>query len=251
MDLYREKKLKGYIEEHNLPLSSHWLDQASTHSSFTNEHNYPYSNERLESLGDSVLDLLTLDWLYDNFSGGNEGDYTILRSSIVNNKNLGKMGEKLALQSIIQISSGTQITPKILADCVESLFGAIFKFNALEQRDSISICKDVFLKYFKAELDDIREGNIQIDSLSINEKNPKSKLLEYIAKNKLTPIQISFLGPEGPDHEKTFRVQYSLVITNENRGKSKNLVKIGQGFSKKASEMDAAKQILEDLAKRK
>ena len=104
MNYSREDQLKQFIQEKNLPISLTWLDLASTHRSFLGSLHNNFNNEKLENLGDSVLDLIAIEWLYDNNPEGQEGDYTKLRSEIVCDENLARMGKDLELSTIIPLA---------------------------------------------------------------------------------------------------------------------------------------------------
>ena len=156
MKLDRKEKLKEFIEEYKLLLTVKWLNLATTHDSYHSINRDRPSNERLEALGDSVLDLLSIDWLYDNFQG-NEGQYTQLRSEIVSNSVLGKLGTRIGLNPIILKGEGVSINEKQIADTLEAIFGAIFKYNQKIGMNSYDICKQSFEFLFRDILNDIKD----------------------------------------------------------------------------------------------
>jgi ribonuclease-3 len=243
MKYSREDHLNQFIQEKNLPINVKWLDLASTHRSYQNSPQNILNNEKLENLGDSVLDLVAIDWLYDNNPQGKEGDYTKLRSEIVCDENLFKVGKRLELSNIMQLDKGTSLTEKILADCVEALFGGIFKQHEENSQKGYNVVKDFFPLYFQITLETIRSRNFKPLEEGRNQFNPKNELLEYLAKNKLPKSQKLLLNETGPDHDKRFISQYSIELNR------KKISSTGLGKTKRESEMKAAQKLLEEIKK--
>ena len=192
-------------------------------------------------MGDSVLDLLSFDWLYDNFQG-NEGTYTQLRSEIVSNSVLGKLGKSIELNSIILTGEGVSINEKQLADALEAIYGAIFKYNQKIGFNAYDICKQSFDFLFKNILKDIQNRNFIPNLANKNQNNPKNQLNEYILKNNLPKCSIRLIGEQGPPHQKVFTSQYSIQLSEQSTISTQ-----GVATTKKQSEKIAAAKLLKKL----
>ena len=241
MNLNRKEKLKEFIEEYKLPLTVEWLDIATTHDSYHSINRDCPSNERLETLGDSVLDLLSIDWLYENFQG-NEGTYTQLRSEIISNSVLGKLGKRIELYPLILKGEGVSINEKQIADALEAIFGAIFKYNQKIGLNSYDICKQSFEFLFRNILEDIKNRDFVPNLANKNQNNPKNQLNEYILRNDLPKCIIRLINEQGPPHQKIFTSQYSIQLSDQ-----LNLSAKGVATTKKQSEKIAAAKLLEKL----
>ena len=241
MKLSRKEKLTEFIEKYKLPITVEWLEIATIHDSYHIDHPTRSSNERLEALGDSVLDLLSFDWLYDNFQG-NEGVYTQLRSEIVSNSVLGKLGNKIGLNSIILMGEGVEINEKQMADALEAIFGAIFKYNQNMGFNSYNFCKQSFEFLFENILNGIKDRDFVPNLENKNQNNPKNQLSEYILRNKLPKYNIKLINEQGPPHKKVFTSQYSIRLTENLTFFAK-----GEASTKKQSEKIAAQKLLKKL----
>lgn len=208
------------------------LKKAFTHRSYLNENDSESieSNERLEFLGDAVLQFLVSEYIYDKQKKYSEGNLTNLRSRVVNTDSLAEEAARLDLSKYLMISKGERETAAesnyILADTFEALLGAIY----LDSR-SIDICR----KYLKKQLfykipQILEEGEL---------KDAKS-LFQEIAQEKysITPTY-KVLEDEGPDHQKTFQVGVFL----ENK-----LIAKGEGASKRKAQQAAAQEAIEKEA---
>lgn len=218
-----EKSLKVSFKNKSL------LTRALTHRSYLNEHpEIKESNERLEFLGDALLEAWVSEKLFKKFSNLPEGDLTDLRAAIVRTESLTSIAEKLKLGDSLLLSKGEEAgggreNKSLLADCFEAVIGAIFC-------DKGSQGVDQFL--METILPKIRKISIA------NLKDSKS-LFQEIAqeKFKITPIY-KVLKSEGPDHGKTFWVGVFL---------EKRLAGKGTGKSKQEAETEAAKDALAKL----
>lgn len=196
--------------------------QALTHRSWVNENDKSRgTNERLEFLGDAILEFIVSEAIYDKFPNEEEGYLTALRANLVNTKNLSQVAEKLNIGPQIfmskgEIDGGGRTNSSLLADTVEAIIGALFLDKGLEAA-----------KKFVQE-------NILIDvdkKASLPLKDPKSLLQEKVQANNLPAPKYQVVSEEGPDHNKKFTVE---VVIN---GKSSA---IGTGRSKSEAEQDAA-----------
>ena len=204
------------------------LQQAFIHRSFINEN--PRSglahNERLEFLGDAVLELVVTEFLYAKYSQHNEGDLTAYRSALVNAVTLGQLADELSFNDLMKLSKGeakdvSRARSSILADAYEALVGAIY----LDQ--GYDTVRDFISKTLLVKTDDIIRRGLYKDAKSFVQE--KSQDI-----NGLTP-SYRVIDEEGPDHDKRFRV--GIYFGEE-------LIAEGMGKSKQEAETDAARNAL-------
>lgn len=207
-----------------------YLRQAFTHSSYVNENkkNRLQDNERLEFLGDAVLELTVSDYLFKSFPNIAEGELTKLRSAIVCESSLVELAESLNFGDYILLGKGEELSggrqrPALLEDVFESFIGALYLDKGIESvRDFLD--RFVFPK---------------IDNGFYNQKQDyKSKLQEHIQQNSSADIIYQIVDEQGPAHDVEFRTE--VIVDNKVLGK-------GSGKSKKESEQKAARQALEKL----
>jgi ribonuclease-3 len=211
------------------------LLQALTHKSFANENPprkslHLIDNERLEFLGDAVLDLCVSEWLLELFSHESEGYLTKCRATWVNQTALATLARSLELESLIRLGKGVNITDMILASTLEAIIGAYFldqgPLNFIEVRKFVRWVFDTHGKEIKAtkslkELEDF-----------------KSQLQEWCQKHFQALPKYQFITSEGPDHQKVFTFTVSCL------GQPLGLA---QGHSKQLAQKLAAQQALEKL----
>lgn len=206
----------------NLKLPISILIEALTHPSYKSIESSISDNQRLETLGDAVIDLLVIEWLYRN-QAKDEGVLTKSRAEIVQNEMLSKIAEKIQIQSVLRCAPGYKIQEKDLADAVEAIFGAKY----LE--GGVTSCQSLFQYLFEKDLIRIlsaEEGGIYV--WGRNELNPKNILNEFFQQKNL-PIPIYKLQKkEGLDHDPTY--WYSC------EGKYQNRIYIGTGSGKTKKE---------------
>ncbi len=186
------------------------------------------ANERLEFLGDSVLNLIVTEFIYTTFTSETEGHMTILRSKFVNKDILLKVAKRLKMSDLLFINENAASAiesgaKSILSDSVEALIGAIYLDLGLNKT------KEFVINY-------IIKPNLKLTK-SIDQ-NYKSQLLEYVQANKLSNPVYEVVREEGPQHAKTFTV--SVSIDGIQLG-------IGSGQTKKAAEQIAAKEALDKI----
>lgn len=202
-----------------------FLRQAVVHRSYLNEHpdfHLPH-NERVEFLGDAVLEIIVTEYLYLNYPETPEGDLTNWRASLVNSKMLARVAEEINLEKYLYLSKGeskdtnSKARQYIIANAVEALIGGIYLDQGIEK------ASEFVHRYMLSKLDDILENKLYLD--------PKSKFQELAQeKVKITP-HYKVLGESGPDHDKTFEVGLYL---------GEDLVSKGKGSSKQEAQVDAA-----------
>ena len=181
------------------------LKMAVVHRSYLNEHkNFELDhNERLEFLGDAVLELITTEYLYKNYPHP-EGDLTNWRASLVNAKMLAEVSARLKIEEFMYLSKGEQqdTNPKarnyILANAVEALIGAIY----LDQ--GIEAAKKFINEHILSQLPYILANHLYLD--------PKSKFQERAQENRSVTPTYKVLEETGPDHNKYFKYPNSLIF---------------------------------------
>ncbi len=204
------------------------LKNALVHRSYLNEHkDFPIEqNERLEFLGDAVLELSVTDYLYHNYQE-NEGTLTNWRSALVNATHLGMIAEKLGIYGFLYLSKGeSQDTNKkarayILANAMEALLGAIYLDQGFRVVDKF-IKKNILVT-----LPDIIASQTYIDA--------KSRFQEKAQEIKNVTPRYRVLSESGPDHNKKFIIGVYL---------DKELVADGEGYSKQEAQTAAATKAL-------
>ncbi len=199
------------------------LITALTHRSYINEHKTTAAehNERLEFLGDAVLELVTSDFLYRNYDEP-EGIMTSWRAALVRTESIGAAGEELGYEPLVRLSRGerhgsSRAHAVILADCFEAVIGAIYLDQGYEAARAF-IAKHILVK-----LDQILADG--------SWRDPKSYLQELAQHNDNATPSYHVLGEEGPDHDKVFTV--GVFVNRELKGQ-------GTGHSKQAAESAAA-----------
>lgn len=201
------------------------LTQALIHSSYANEkHMKKYSdNERLEFLGDAVLELVSSEFLYQNYPELPEGDLTKLRASLVCEPTLADCTPQIRLGEFICLGKGEDMTggrkrKSILSDALEAVIGAIYLDGGFTN------AKEFVLKYI---LTDIEHKKLFYDSKTI--------LQEVVQGNYEEELNYRLIKEEGPDHDKSFSVEARI---------GEKVIGTGTGHTKKAAEQQAAYQAL-------
>ena len=201
------------------------LERALTHTSYAYEHTIE-SNEKLEFLGDAILEFVISDFLYKNYNNLSEGEMTKVRAGCVCEESLYKLAIKHNFSDFLNlgkseiVSNGTK-RPTILADSVEAVIAAMYLDAGLEKT------KEFILK----NLSEIVENA----SKNVGQKDYKTVLQEKLQENGDINIEYKTIKEEGPDHDKKFTVE--LVVN----GKP---LTTGEGASKKLAEMQAGKKAL-------
>lgn len=201
------------------------LKQALTHSSYANEKHYKKQpdNERLEFLGDAVLELVTSEFLYLNYADLSEGDLTKLCASLVCEPTLANCAPQIQLGGFIRLGRGEDMTggrgrKSILSDALEAVIGAIYLDGGFTN------AKEFILKFI---LTDIEHKKLFYDSKTI--------LQERVQAKEGSNLKYSLLEESGPDHAKLFKVE--VLVDGKAMG-------TGSGPTKKAAEQEAAYQAL-------
>lgn len=221
--------IEEFKEHNNVQFANNQLlEQAFIHRSYINEN--PRSglehNERLEFLGDAVLELIVTEYLYDVYPHHNEGDLTAYRSALVNAVTLGKVADSLSFNDMMKLSKGeakdvSRARSSILADAYEAFVGALYLDQGYDAAKAF-ISRTVLIK-----TDDIVKQGLYKDAKSFVQE--KAQELESV-----TP-SYKVLGEEGPDHDKRFTI--GIYFGND-------LIGEGVGKSKQEAETEAARAAL-------
>lgn len=205
------------------------LETALTHKSCLNENpDLKESNERLEFLGDAVLEFVITETLYNSFPDKQEGYLTSLRANLVNTQNLAEVAKKLNIGGLIHLSKGEEDgggreNPSLLADTVEAIIGALYLDQGLEKVEA----------FIKENL-----VNEIPDKVTKPLKDPKSRFQEYIQAKGFPAPKYKVLKETGPDHDRDFVVQ--VLVEGKMMGE-------GRGKSKSQAEQEAAREALSFL----
>ncbi len=207
------------------------LEAALYHSSYANEHRGSgiRSNERLEFLGDSVLGMVTADYLYRKHPDLPEGDLTRIRAALVREESLHEVAQSLNLGSYLKLgrgeeSGGGRQRPSILADATESVFAAVYLDGGLEEARRI---------IHRVLLDKEREEVVEE-----RRRDYKTALQELVQRTPGQAITYHLLQEMGPDHCRVFVMEARLNGQSVGRG---------EGRSKKSAEQAAACDALEKM----
>ncbi|MBN6071578.1 ribonuclease III [Aggregatibacter actinomycetemcomitans] len=201
------------------------LKQALTHRSAGHQH-----NERLEFLGDAILNLTIGEALFHQFPKCNEGELSRMRATLVREPTLALLARDFKLGDYIllgqgELKSGGFRRESILADCVEAIIGAI----SLDS--NLTNATQIVRQWYQDLLKDIKPGD--------NQKDAKTRLQEYLQGNRLPLPTYNIVNIQGEAHNQLFIVECS--IQNNDR------TFIGKGSSRRKAEQAAAEQILQEL----
>lgn len=220
-DLAKQIKVKLVKDGH--------LEQAVVHRSYLNEHaDFPLGhNERLEFLGDAVLELVVTEYLFEKFENP-EGELTNYRAALVNGQNLAKIAHTLGIEEYLYLSKGeskdknTKARNYILANAIEAIIGALYLDFGWDE------AKRFIDENVLSTLPEILKKKLYVDPKSLFQEESQSRL-------SLTP-SYKVLEESGPDHNKNFRVGAYL---------GKDLAGVGVGTSKQEAQIDAAANALD------
>ncbi|MGX7358408.1 ribonuclease III [Dolosigranulum pigrum] len=230
------KALKQHIKDNfNIEFNDERiLIEAFTHASYANDHRHlvsePIKNlERLEFLGDAVIELFVSDYLFNQFKELPEGQLTRLRASIVRAESLAELATECQLAQFIRLGKGEEKMggrqrPALLCDVFEAFVGAIYQDQGVES--------------VRRFLRQVMFSKVEQNSFSYD-TDYKTALQEFMQQSGVVNIEYTVLETSGPDHDREFTVEVS--IEGDYHG-------VGMGKSKKLAEQKAAKQALEALS---
>jgi len=206
------------------------LKQAFTHRSYINENRGSalLHNERMEFLGDAVLELVITDYLYERMKDASEGEMTALRSALANAETCARVATELGVNNYLLLSKGEakdtgRARLYILANTLEAIIGALY----LDQ--GYDAAKEFILKHVAPLIEEIQKSGAWIDAKSLFQEMAQ----EHIG---FTPVYKT-IDESGPDHDKHFRVEVWV---------GKEVYGTGEGKSKQDAEQAAAEQALEN-----
>lgn len=211
-----------------LPLTDHFLlTRALTHRSYLNENKDAIEdNERLEFLGDAVLDFIVAEWLYNHYPEKPEGDLTRLRAALVHTDQLANFAKQIDLGKALrlgkgEVQAGGRERTTLLCDAFEALVGALYLHGGLAAVNSfmVPLLMDVVDIIFQNHMDE----------------DTKSRLQEWAQGQGFSSPKYVLIAEEGPDHNKTFEME--VRIGNKPFGR-------GFGSNKQSAEKVAAREAL-------
>lgn len=227
----RVSKLEGII---NITIDDPFLYiRALRHRSILADDKFAPSDsyERLEFLGDAVLDLIVTEIIFDRYPEENEGFLTKLRAKLVKGESLAEYARQLKLSELLVLGEraqgqGIEFSRSVLADVFEALIAAVYLDKGYQ--DAAGFVQDVIQRY------------VDFDSVTDTLDNHKSLLLEYAQAHKLSIPRYKVISELGPGHNKTFEVQ--VIVNGNEMGQ-------GKGKSKKEAEQRAARIALKEFRK--
>lgn len=213
--------------------NSELLERALTHSSYSNEsgvrNHHMLCNERLEFLGDSVLSIITSNYLYKTFTECPEGELTRMRAEVVCERALSGYAESIGLGDHLLLGVGEEKNngrnrKSILADAFEALLAAIY----LDSGNDMQTVERFLMPFVKVEIESVRKkGSFNGD--------PKTLLQQFVQQAEGDFLEYAVVGESGPDHMKSFKVEARL---------NSNVIGRGEGRSKREAEQNAAREAL-------
>lgn len=231
----REEALKHFAKKWSLSLTNEILDEATTHSSFKSISPKSKDYERLETLGDAVLDLLVIDWFIDH-ELATAGALTEARSEAVKDTALAEIGSEIGIENIIRSAPTHPISNRMCADVIEAIFGALFAEKGLD------VCRTLLNRLFLSRLEQIlgemRKG---VKRWGQGEKNYRNIIDDFFKQHNKAPPEFILEQERGPPHLKSF--EYRCQVMHDG-----NLViGRGEGTTKKDAKQKAAKSLCQQL----
>ena len=222
MDKERRRALGALTHELGIGgLDLEMLDVALTHPSYAMEHNLDHDNQRLEFLGDAVVDLIMGEYLFAQFPADDEGKLTKMRASLVCEDALAGAARKLGLNKYLLLGRGEEATggslrPSNLADAWEAMCGAIYLSAGIE------VLKPVLVKYLEHAIAMVQGGYYG---------DYKTRLQEFIQQEPDHTISYEVLETRGPAHDRDFHVEVQVdgIARGRGWGKSKKLAQREDG----------------------
>lgn len=208
------------------------LERSLTHKSYANENRVPYHNERMEFLGDSVLNLIISEYLMKTSPDSTEGDLSRLRAAVVSEPALASIARELGLGTFLLLGKGEDQTggrnkDSLLADCLEALIASLYLDGGKDAAEAF------VLRSFEDLLKRTCASGGTVDY--------KTELQELCQERLKQLPEYRIVSETGPDHQKQFEVE--LSVRNEVYGR-------GKGRNKKEAEQRAAKEALEKLSEK-
>ncbi|MDG2152528.1 MAG: ribonuclease III [Crocinitomicaceae bacterium] len=231
--MFRNKRTEGELKLYRFilkkfgykPKSLTYFQKAVTHRSYIGDSGQEYSNERLEYLGDAILDSITAEYLFLKFPESDEGALTKLKSKIVNRKNLSKLGEDIGIRDVLLYNKSRSINISSLeGNAFEAIVGAIYLDGGYDKTKKI-LNDYVFRKY------------LDFNQLLHEEIDFKSKLYIWCQRKKLK-LHFKLVSEEHASGQ----WEYTIIVQINNQDYG-----LGKGKSKKVAEQNASKETFELL----
>jgi len=219
---------RNFIRDNELQFNDEDLmSLALIHPSFSQERSSHVNNQRLEFLGDAVLDFVVAEYLYKHYMDKPEGDLTQIRARVVCEKALVEIAKRIQVGKYVLLGKGEDMSggrtrKSILADTVEAIIGAIYLDQGIESATNF------ILKHLEKAIIKTAQGDYQ---------DHKSRLQEIVQANGRENVHYEIIDESGPAHAKTF---VAAVYYKE------ELLQTGEGKSKKEAEQNAAEKALQD-----
>ncbi|UJG44212.1 MAG: hypothetical protein K9W46_03290 [Candidatus Heimdallarchaeum endolithica] len=228
----------SYLKE-ILKLDEKILTEAFLHPSYSDQSPIP-NYERLEFVGDAVIDLVVAKWLYQNISE-KEGILTKLRSIVVRTESLAEVGKKLQLSKYILTAQDYQILDSDIEDCVEAICGAIYISKGAEEAEKFIFM--IFEEKFETikEQSRTKEGLEKLLEQSVCEQNPINELQEYCQKNKIDMPKFVLIEKRGEEHKPEFEIECQVNLGRE------VISERAVGEKKKIARKKAAEKVLKKI----
>ncbi|UJG41411.1 MAG: hypothetical protein K9W45_02855 [Candidatus Heimdallarchaeum aukensis] len=231
-------EIYSYLKD-TLKLDEKVLTEAFLHPSYTDQSSIP-NYERLEFVGDAVIDLVVAKWLYLNIDE-KEGILTKLRSIVVRTDSLAEVGKKLNVAKYIITAQDYHILDSDIEDCVEAMCGAIYVSKGAEEAEKFVIM------IFEEKLETIKnqsktkEGLEKLLEQSVCEQNPINELQEYCQKNKIDMPKFILIEKRGEEHRPEFEIECQVNLGNV------IICERAVGEKKKIARKKAAEKVLKKI----
>lgn len=201
--------------------NTYYLEKALTHRSLKNHYEGNY--ERLEFLGDAIIDHVVSNWLFNKYKKSDEGELTKRRAALVNREFLAMLGNNLHVTEVLKFDSGVNINDEkvannIAADVYEAIVGAIYLDGGYEYAT----------KFIKRTI-------CSFEYKTIEDTNFKGQLIEYCHRHNLLNPQFNVIDSKGPEHDRVFTVKVTINTKQH---------WMGTGSTKKSAEQDGAQRAM-------
>ena len=225
----RERELSSFLKDNDLQFSDlRLLNLAFTHTSFSNEcKSAPDNNERLEFLGDSVLGMVTAEYLFSSFTRFHEGEFSKIKAVVVSEESLSEVALRMQFNRYILVgrgerSQGGSLKKAILADSMEAVIAALYLDQGLE------VARRFVLSFIPQQVESFLENKLAY-------KDYKTELQEYLQKRRGKVPRYVLVSQSGPDHDQVFSVSVELGT---------KVYGPAEGRNKKSAEQAAARMAL-------
>ena len=225
----RERELSSFLKANGLAFNDlRLLNLAFTHTSYSNEcRSASDNNERLEFLGDSVLGMITAEYLFSSFTRFHEGEFSKIKAVVVSEESLSEVALRLGVSDYLLIgrgerSQGGNLKKAILADCMEAVIAALYLDQGLEA------ARRFVLSFIPGQVEKFLENKLSY-------KDYKTELQEYLQKRRGKVPKYVLVSQTGPDHDQVFSVTVELGT---------KVYGPAEGRNKKSAEQAAARMAL-------